>query len=65
MLPTNHVIDLIPGYALDCLNEEEKLQVTEHLAQCASCQVRVGFLPALSSTRCMKLRQLSRAAAGV
>ena len=38
MLPTNHVIDLIPGYALDCLNEEEKLQVAEHLSQCASCQ---------------------------
>jgi anti-sigma-K factor RskA len=41
MLPTKHVIDLIPGYALDCLNEEEKLQVVEHLAQCASCQTEL------------------------
>jgi anti-sigma-K factor RskA len=41
MLPTKHVLDVIPGYALDCLNEEEKLQVTEHLAQCASCQAEL------------------------
>jgi anti-sigma-K factor RskA len=38
MLPTNHVVDLIPGYALDCLNEEEKQQVAEHLSHCVSCQ---------------------------
>ena len=38
MLPTNHVIDLIPGYALDCLGEEDKRLVAEHLAQCASCK---------------------------
>jgi anti-sigma-K factor RskA len=41
MLPTNHVIDLIPGYALDCLREEEKLQVAEHLAQCVSCKTEL------------------------
>jgi anti-sigma-K factor RskA len=41
MLPTNHVIDLMPGYALDCLSEEEKQQVLEHLAQCESCQVEL------------------------
>ncbi len=41
MLPTNHVNDLIPGYALDCLSEEEKLQVSEHLAQCNSCKIEL------------------------
>lgn len=41
MLPNNHVIDLIPGYALDCLNEEEKRQVAGHLNQCASCQAEL------------------------
>jgi anti-sigma-K factor RskA len=41
MLPTSHVIDLIPGYALDCLNEEEKLQVAEHLALCDSCKIEL------------------------
>jgi anti-sigma-K factor RskA len=40
-LPTSHVIDLIPGYALGCLNEEEELQVTEHLAGCASCRIEL------------------------
>jgi hypothetical protein len=37
MLPSNHVLDLIPGYALDCLGEQEKRQVAEHLKDCASC----------------------------
>ncbi len=41
MLPTKHVIDLIPGYALDCLNEEEKLQVAEHLSQCDTCKIEL------------------------
>jgi anti-sigma-K factor RskA len=41
MLPTKHVIDLIPGYALDCLSEEEKLQVAEHLRECATCQTEL------------------------
>ena len=41
MLPTNHVIDLIPGYALGCLNEEEKLQVAEHLKGCESCRLEL------------------------
>ncbi len=41
MLPTRHVIDLIPGYALDCLNEEEKRQVAEHLAFCDSCRIEL------------------------
>ncbi len=41
MLPNNHVIDMIPAYALDCLNEEENRQVAEHLAQCASCRTEL------------------------
>jgi len=41
MLPENHVHDLIPGYALDCLNEKEKRQVAEHLALCHTCQTEL------------------------
>lgn len=41
MFTKDHVIDMIPAYALDCLNEEEKRQVGEHLAQCASCQTEL------------------------
>jgi anti-sigma-K factor RskA len=41
MLPKIHVIDLIPGYALGCLNGEEELQVTEHLAGCESCRIEL------------------------
>jgi anti-sigma-K factor RskA len=41
MLSNRHVIDMIPGYALDCLNEEERRQVAEHLAQCTNCQAEL------------------------
>ncbi len=34
-----HVLDLIPAYALDCLDEEELGQVVAHLAVCASCRL--------------------------
>ena len=39
----NHAdfIDLIPAYALDCLEPDEKLQVDRHLASCSECQVEL------------------------
>ena len=47
-----HVLDLIPGYALDCLDVEEEMQVAEHLATCSTCRLEldsyrllVGELP--------------------
>jgi len=33
-----HVTDLIPAYALDCLDPAETAQVMEHLAGCSECQ---------------------------
>jgi anti-sigma-K factor RskA len=33
-----HIVELIPAYALDCLDEQEALQVAGHLALCASCR---------------------------
>jgi anti-sigma-K factor RskA len=36
-----HVIDLIPAYALNCLDEEEATQVAEHLKGCHDCQVEL------------------------
>lgn len=38
MANENHVFDLIPAYALDCLDREESQAVTEHLASCVECQ---------------------------
>lgn len=32
-----HVVELLPAYALDCLDEEEFILVSEHLARCAGC----------------------------
>jgi anti-sigma-K factor RskA len=33
-----YLVELIPAYALDCLDEDEFVQVSEHLAACAECQ---------------------------
>jgi anti-sigma-K factor RskA len=48
----NHVLDLIPAYALSALDETEALAVQAHLETCARCQAEVeayeevaGLLP--------------------
>jgi anti-sigma-K factor RskA len=38
MVSQNHVLDLIPAYVLGSLGQEETVQVSEHLTQCASCR---------------------------
>ena len=44
MQPMEHqaILDLIPAYALDCLDAEEAQIVTGHLASCADCQAELG-----------------------
>lgn len=41
MASREHVTDLIPAYALDCLDETETLQVAGHLADCAACRAEL------------------------
>jgi hypothetical protein len=36
-----HVFELLPAYALDCLDEDDKIQVSEHLAACPICQAEL------------------------
>lgn len=36
-----HVFDLLPGYALGCLDAPEERQVTEHLASCEHCRAEL------------------------
>jgi anti-sigma factor RsiW len=38
MSTETHVLELLPAYALDCLDEAETVIVAEHLATCSSCQ---------------------------
>jgi hypothetical protein len=47
MTSNEHVLDLLPGYVLDCLDEDDLILVSEHLAGCPSCQAE---LPALQAT---------------
>jgi anti-sigma-K factor RskA len=41
MASEEHVLDLIPAYALDILDEQEQMQVAEHLASCESCHTEL------------------------
>jgi anti-sigma-K factor RskA len=37
-----HVDELLAAYALDCLDQGEKEEVTRHLAQCAQCRAELN-----------------------
>lgn len=41
MVVGEHVFDLIPAYALNCLDEEDAIQVGEHLKHCPACQAEL------------------------
>lgn len=53
----NHVIDLLPGYVLDVLTDEETNQVVEHLAACPSCQHEYHSLQAVAEDLPLALAQ--------
>jgi anti-sigma-K factor RskA len=36
-----NILNLIPGYALDCLDDDELVLVAEHLADCDTCQTEL------------------------
>ena len=37
-----HIVELLPAYTLDCLDEEDMLLVTEHLAVCPTCRAELA-----------------------
>jgi anti-sigma-K factor RskA len=75
MSSPNHVLDWIPGYALDCLSHGEMLQVAEHLSGCASCRAELEAyrqvvdqftlaIPEISPRPALKQNLLQRLAEG-
>ena len=43
-----HVSDLLPAYALDCLDQDEMALVSEHLATCPSCRLELESYQAVT-----------------
>lgn len=41
------IIELLPGYALGCLDETEQISVSEHLAICPACRAKVRAYQAI------------------
>jgi len=52
-----HVTDLLPGYVLDALTDEELGQVVEHLTVCATCQAEYQQLQAVADDLPLALTQ--------
>jgi anti-sigma-K factor RskA len=48
MVLTEHVTELIPGYALDCLDEKEMVEVSQHLAVCGVCRAEARAYQAVA-----------------
>jgi anti-sigma-K factor RskA len=48
MVIGEHVIDLIPAYALDCLDDVETIRVLEHLNNCTSCRQELAIYQRLT-----------------
>lgn len=42
MTVEEHILDLLPAYALGCLDEEEAIPATEHLVGCPECQAALS-----------------------
>jgi anti-sigma-K factor RskA len=43
MVTQDHVLELIPAYALECLDEPDAKQVSEHLEVCDSCRAEFNI----------------------
>jgi len=43
-----HVIELLPAYTLDCLDEDDTVLVSEHLAVCAVCRAEARSYQAVA-----------------
>ena len=41
MEENKHFLELLPAYALDCLDEEETVQVSQHLVTCELCRLEL------------------------
>lgn len=46
----NHVVDLLPGYALGILDEKEIEQVLEHLGDCEICRIELSGYQTVTSS---------------
>jgi anti-sigma-K factor RskA len=52
-----HVFDLLPAYTLDCLDEGELVQVSEHLAVCAECRAELRSYQAVADQLALAVPQ--------
>ncbi len=44
-MDNHHIDDLLPGFALGSLDEEEHREVLHHLTGCPRCRARIARVP--------------------
>ena len=73
MIEEEHIFELLPGYALGCLDDEDLLQVARHLPLCPVCRSELASywpvvdqlplaVPAVSAPEGVRAKILERAA---
>lgn len=58
----NHVLELLPAYALSSLDEDEAAFVAEHLAECPICQDELDAFESVASDLALAIPQIEPAA---
>ncbi len=64
MTDGDRFIELIPAYALDCLDAEDTAQVRAHLAECQRCQLELRRYREISTELIYALPQVDPPARG-
>jgi anti-sigma-K factor RskA len=54
-----HVLDLLPAYALDCLDEEDLLRLARHLTECDSCRTELSSYQVIADQLPLSVPQVS------
>jgi anti-sigma-K factor RskA len=63
MTEDHHILDLIPAFALECLEEEEAVAVTRHLATCEICRADLRAYREIASQLAFSVSQVEPPAA--
>ncbi len=59
MEKNDHILDLIPEYILNCLDETETVQVYTHLANCSACREEVRQYETLAAQMPLAVPQIA------
>jgi anti-sigma factor RsiW len=57
MMKKTHFLNVLPAYVLGCLEEGDRLEMEEHLANCSVCQLELKAYRELMALLALAARQ--------